>query len=88
MSSQSIKDTIRDFINSNFMVSDELRDFKDEDSFLKKGLIDSMGVMELLAFVQRRYQIHVEPSEAIPQNFDTLDHLASFVLKKTGGGTS
>jgi len=88
LSSRSIKDTIRDFINSNFMLSDDLRNFKDEDSFLKKGVIDSMGVMELLAFVQRRYQIRVEPTEAVPQNFDSLDHLADFILKKTGGAAS
>lgn len=86
MFKQPIKDAIRDFINSNFMLSDDLRSFKDEDSFLKKGIIDSMGVMELLAFVQRHYRIRVEPSEAMPQNFDSLEHLSQFILKKTGNG--
>lgn len=82
-----LKAVLREFITSNFMLSEELRNFKDEDSFLKRGLIDSMGVMELLSFIQRRYQIRVEPAEAIPQNFDSLDHLTDFILKKTDGAS-
>lgn len=85
---KQLKSELRDFIVTNFMLSEDMRLFTDRDSFLKKGVIDSMGVMELLAFVQRRYQIRVEPAEAIPQNFDSLDHLTEFILKKTEGAIS
>ena len=84
MPDQTIKDTVRNFINSNFMLSEELRGFSDSDSFLHKGIIDSMGVIELLTFVQRHYKIRVESSEVIPQNFDTLENLSRYIQAKTG----
>ena len=81
---EQLRSELRAFIVTNFMLNEEMRRFTDRDSFLKKGVIDSMGVMELLAFVQRSYKIRVEPAEAIPQNFDSLEHLADFILKKMG----
>ena len=84
MSSETIKDAIRDFINVNFMLGEEHRSFLDSDSFLRKGIIDSMGVVELLGFVQKRYRIRVEPTELIPQNFDTLENLERFIQRKIG----
>ena len=83
MPDTAIKDTVRNFINSNFMLSEELRGFSDTDSFLRKGIIDSMGVIELLAFVQKRYKIRVEPAEVVPKNFDTLESLARYIQTKT-----
>ena len=78
-----IKNTIRNFINSNFKVSEESRGFSDSDSFLRKGIIDSMGVIELLTFIQKEYKIRVEPAEVLPQNFDTLDNLERYIRTKT-----
>ena len=82
MSENSIRDTIRNFINSNFMLNEELRRFSDSDSFLRKGIIDSMGVVELLGFVQKRYKIRIEPAEVLPQNFDTLENLDRYIQMK------
>ena len=82
LSENSIRDTIRNFINSNFMLNEELRRFSDSDSFLRKGIIDSMGVVELLGFVQKRYKIRIEPAEVLPQNFDTLENLDRYIQMK------
>ena len=87
MSENSIRDTIRNFINSNFMLSEELRRFSDSDSFLRKGIIDSMGVVELLSFVQKRYKIRIEPAEVLPKNFDTLESLDGYIRMKIEGPT-
>ena len=69
------------------MVSEELRGFSDADSFLHKGIIDSMGVVELLAFIQKQYRIKVEPAEVLPKNFDSLENLARFIRSKTGNAS-
>lgn len=81
---ESLKTELRAFMASNFMLSDQMLHFADGDSFLKKGIIDSMGVIELLAFVQKKYGIQVRPEEVVPANFDSLDALSSFVILKNG----
>lgn len=85
LSKNSVKETVRQFILTNFMVAPDAARFADHESFLKKGIIDSMGVMELLAFIQRRFGFKVEPREVTPENFDSLDNLEKYILSKTNG---
>jgi len=46
-----IEEQIRQFVLQNLYFSEDTP-IGDEDSFLKTGVIDSMGVMELVTFVQ------------------------------------
>ena len=55
----------------------------DDDSFLKKGIIDSIGVIELTSFIQNRYGIKIKVTEIVPENFDTLNNLERYITKKT-----
>lgn len=53
-----------------------------DDSFLEKGIIDSTGILELVAFVEDRYQIKVEDRELLPDNLDSINRLAEFIRRK------
>ncbi|HEB76332.1 MAG TPA: acyl carrier protein, partial [Nitrospirae bacterium] len=59
--------------------------FADSDSFLESGIIDSTGVLELVAFLEERYRIDVVDEELIPENLDSIDNLVRFVKAKMGG---
>jgi acyl carrier protein len=54
----------------------------DDDSFLEKGIIDSIGVIELTTFIQNEYDIRIEVPEIVPANLDTLNNLESFITRK------
>lgn len=79
-----IKGILRDYITENFLPSSGLGSFKDNDSFLENGILDSTGVLELLEFIEIRFKIRVEDEEIIPDNLDSLDHLTSFISRKLG----
>ena len=49
---------------------------------LQAGLINSTGVLELVAFLEGHFDIAVADAEIVPQNLDTIDALAAFVSKK------
>ena len=51
-------------------------------SFLETGVIDSTGVLELIAFLEQNYGITVEDHEVLPVNLDSIDQLATFVERK------
>jgi acyl carrier protein len=68
---------IRKFISDTFFVDD----FGDEDSFLQTGIIDSTGMMELVAFVERTFGIAVSDKDLVPENFDSLTKLCGFVAR-------
>jgi acyl carrier protein len=51
---------------------------------MDKGIIDSTGVLELLEFIEERFQIKVEDEDVIPDNLDSLDRLTDYVGRKLG----
>jgi|SRR5271157_4547252 len=79
---QQLEQEVRQFVIENFIFGDEASDFSDDDSFLEKGLVDSMGILTLMEFVKEKYSIPVEDEELIPDNWDSVRKIASFVQSK------
>ncbi len=80
-----IKTKIKEFISNNFVLADGINSLKDDDSFLDNGIIDSTGVVELIAFVEETFDIQVEDEELIPDNLDSISNLVTFVSRKQLG---
>ena len=77
---------LRKFIQENFMFGLENIELSPDDSLIGKGLIDSSGVLELIAFLEQKYAITIEDSELVPENLDTINALTRFIERKTGTG--
>lgn len=77
---------LRHFIVQNFLYGQDDNSLTDYDSFLEKGIIDSTGVLELVSYIEKQYEISVADEELIPDNFDSLNKLSTFISKKTGTG--
>lgn len=77
-----VKQEIRNFIVDNFYYGQDTNALTDDVSFLENGIIDSTGVLELVSFIQETYAIEVLDDEIIPDNFDSLSKLSSFVARK------
>ncbi len=69
---------IRGFIVGSFFVDD----FSDQDSFLRNGIIDSLGMLELIAFLEKEFGIEIADAELVPENLDSLDKVCAFVERK------
>lgn len=80
------KGEIRSFIVSNFLYGQDDATLTDDVSFLEKGIIDSTGVLELVSFIEEKYGFPVDDEEIIPDNFDSLNSLSTFVNKKKNNG--
>jgi acyl carrier protein len=79
-----IRKELRDFIIELFFVDDNAGSLGDGDSFMKEGIIDSTGVLELIAFIEDQYGLSVEDNEMTPENLDTIDNLVGFISAKLG----
>ena len=76
---------LRRFVLDNFLFGQAADSFSDEDSFLDKGLIDSIGVLTLVDFVREKYAIEIKDEELVPENWDSVRRVASFVKAKLNG---
>jgi acyl carrier protein len=77
----NIAHEVRDFIISNFLYG-RSRPFTDQDSLMGEGIVDSTGVLELVAFLQQIYQITVEDEELRLENLDSIDNITAYLARK------
>ncbi|MBJ6800998.1 acyl carrier protein [Geomonas propionica] len=81
-----LKDEIRSFVVDNFLFGDA-EGLTDDSSFIREGIVDSTGILQLVAYLQERYQVAVADEELIPENLDSVQRVATFVEGKRGGGS-
>lgn len=52
------------------------------DQPLLTGLLDSFGLMSVLAFIEEHYEVTIPNNEVVTENFRTVEVLAAFVATK------
>lgn len=77
-----ISDRIRKFLVQQFPTT---KNVSDVDPLLKNGLIDSLGILEVVTFVEKEFGIAVTDEELLPENFESVHSLSNFVRQKTKG---
>ena len=78
----SIQKELRQYIGSE--LGRDVSGVADSESLLEAGVIDSMGVLELVSFIEKHYRIAVSEDEMMPENFDTVDAIAAFIERRRG----
>jgi acyl carrier protein len=79
---EQIRHELRQFVTTNFLLTDEDAAFTDDASFMEQGIVDSTGVLELVSFLERRYAITLDDTELVPDNLDSIAKLTAFLGRK------
>lgn len=82
----TITERLKEFVLQKFPLAKK-QVLKSSDRMLDSGIIDSLGVLELVEFVEREFAIHVSDEELTPENFQSLDALTAFVQRKSANGS-
>jgi acyl carrier protein len=72
----------RQYVLENFLYARSDVELTDSDALFERGIIDSMGVTELVSFVESEFGIKVEDDEITEQNFGTLRGIGRYVAEK------
>ena len=75
------KQAIRKFIYDRFPLA-KSRKLQDSSQLLEEGVLDSLGVLELVNFLQDEHGIPIDDEELVPENFASIDAIAAFVEAK------
>ncbi len=84
MDERTILKEVREYVIENFLLGEEADELSDSESFLESGLIDSTGILELIAFLEETYDVEIEDEEMIPENLDSVQRVARFIASKKG----
>lgn len=71
-------DIVKTYIVTNFLFGGS-DDIAPDQSLVEAGIIDSTGVMELVAFLEDRFVIEISDQDLTPDNLDSLSRIAVFV---------
>ena len=66
---------------NNFLFG-EAGTLQDDTSFLEGGILDSTGILEFVMFLESTFQVKVQAEEMVPENLDSVNRAASFVVRK------
>ena len=77
-----IKNELEQFILNELMASDEKKSIEPDEDLLMQGIVDSMGVLKLSAFIEEKFSIKVTDIDMVPENFQSLESLTQFVLSR------
>jgi acyl carrier protein len=72
---------IRQFIEDNFLFREDVAAIGDADSLLDAGLIDSTGVLELVAFIEQEFGVAVADRDIVPDNLDSIERIDAYVAR-------
>jgi acyl carrier protein len=73
---------IKDYIAKNLLFSDNGFPYGDDASFLEEGIVDSVGIMDLVSFVEDSFKVSVADADITPENFDSVTRLTAYLRHK------
>ena len=80
MQTIDIERDVRTYIVEHFLAGNASK--LNADGSLLGDVIDSMGVLDLVAYLQDHFHVTVEDDEVVPSNLDTINNLVAYVAKK------
>ncbi len=77
---QSLADAVERYICEELSPGRE-RSFSEGTDLIKQGVIDSMSLLRLIAFIEEQGQIVVRDEDMIPENFRSLTSIKAFLSR-------
>jgi acyl carrier protein len=81
-SSTKVIERIRQYVLENYLYMRQDVQLLDDDPLLAKGIIDSMGVMELIVFLEEEFGVPVSDVDITEENLGSLAAIARYVAAK------
>jgi len=81
---ETIEARLKEFVKQKFP-SARRRELSNQEALLENGIIDSLGVLDLVSFMEEAFAIAILDDELLPENFQTIEQLTAFVEKKRNG---
>jgi acyl carrier protein len=68
---------VREFISENYILDGQV--LAADASLTSHGVLDSMGVLELIMFIEERFSVKVPDEDTLPENLDSVERIVRYV---------
>jgi acyl carrier protein len=77
-----ISGRVKEFLREEILVDDASMELSDQTPLLK-GLVDSLGLLQVVEFLEAEFQIEVDESDIIADNLGSIAQIETFVTRKS-----
>jgi len=78
----TIQFTLERFILDEILYADKNTRLDPDQSLLQSGILDSLGILRMVAYIEDQYGVNVDDGEVVPANFQTLNDMTAFLQRK------
>ncbi|MDA0524639.1 acyl carrier protein [Methanococcoides alaskense] len=79
---ETIKKDILNYLNNKSFMDGNTQ-LNDNDSLTQNGIMDSIGLIELMDYICEKYSIEIPEDMLTPENFDSLQGITDLIVKLT-----
>jgi acyl carrier protein len=83
----AIEERVKGFLLEHFPLARK-RDLSRDDQLLGSGILDSLGVLEIVAFLEHEFGITIQDEDLLPENFRSIETLSAFVRRQLDGDST
>jgi acyl carrier protein len=76
------RDQIREFIQRDLASAKGVETFSDSESLMESGVIDSLGIFRLVAFLEETFRVRIGDEEITHDNLKSVDSIEQMVVSK------
>ena len=79
-----MKDTLKQYIEQDLLGGRAAAGLGDDDNLLATGLVDSVGMMSLVMFVEDTFALSVPPEDVTIEHFLSVNTIDAYIQKRKG----
>ncbi len=80
-----VEEKLTEFVSEAFLSGNHTFHITPETSLLGTRVVDSLGILEIIEFMEREFGITVEESDMVPENLDSIGSMIRFIKAKAEG---
>jgi len=82
-----VETVINDYVSRELVQDPALLPLADDTSLLETGILDSLGLLKLVVFLEERFGIAMGDTDLLPDNFATVNAICAYVRAREPGRT-
>jgi acyl carrier protein len=78
-----VRESIARFIADEFLHDTEADDIPDDLNLIDAGIVDSLGLLKIVAFLEEELRVSIEPEAMVPENLNSIRAILDLVALQT-----
>lgn len=84
MDQNEVQDNLTEFVANELLHDSAVASIQPDDDLLSSQLVDSLGVMRIIAFLEERYQVRIPPADVTIENFIDIRTISAYLVRMNG----